>query len=172
MLSEMRDTMGLLIKSDGADPAGFSDGQWQVAIDWSCAAPPGVKFAPSPETNTCKASPTETSPPASPGRVTWPANERQPRPPKFVVPEEGLQFWSDNMVVPNLATHKRNAEAWMNYFYDPRSLPRLRPGSGASVRSPVRRAAMEKIDPSLVDNPLIFLPTDFLVAHVGVHAAG
>ena len=38
---------------------------------------------------------------------------------KFVVPEEGLSLWSDNMMVPNLATHKTNAEEWMNYYYDP-----------------------------------------------------
>ena len=29
---------------------------------------------------------------------------------KFVVPEEGLSLWSDNMMVPNFATHQANAE--------------------------------------------------------------
>ena len=28
-------------------------------------------------------------------------------------------LWSDNMQVPNRATHKANAEALMNYYYEP-----------------------------------------------------
>ena len=30
---------------------------------------------------------------------------------EFVIPEEGLSLWTDNMLVPNQATHKANAEA-------------------------------------------------------------
>ena len=53
---------------------------------------------------------------------------------KFVTPEEGLALWSDNMLVPNQATHKANAEAWMNYYYDPRSPRSWPPGSTTSAR--------------------------------------
>ena len=81
---------------------------------------------------------------------------------RFIVPDEGLQFWSDNMVVPNLATHKTNAERWMNYFYDPMVAARV--ASEIMCVCPVAgaRAAMEKIDPSLVDNPLIFPSAEYL----------
>ena len=60
---------------------------------------------------------------------------------KFVVPEEGLSLWSDNMLVPNLAEHKANAEKWMNYYYDPRSRRSSPPGSTTSApsRAPRRR---------------------------------
>ena len=47
---------------------------------------------------------------------------------KFVVPEEGLCLWSDNMLVPNKATHKGNAEVRMNYYYDPEVAASWRPG--------------------------------------------
>ena len=38
---------------------------------------------------------------------------------EWVVPEEGLSLWSDNMLVPNKAEHKTNAEALMNHYYQP-----------------------------------------------------
>ena len=38
---------------------------------------------------------------------------------KFVAPEEGLALWSDNMLVPNKAEHKANAEKLMDYYYQP-----------------------------------------------------
>lgn len=81
---------------------------------------------------------------------------------KWVVPEEGLGLWSDNMMVPNKATHKANAEALMNYYYDPEVAATL--SAWVNYICPVdgARQAMEKIDPSLVDNPLIFPDADFL----------
>ena len=81
---------------------------------------------------------------------------------KFVVPEEGLSLWSDNMLVPNMATHKANAEAWMNYYYDPVVAAKL--AAWVNYICPVEgaREEMEKIDPSLVENELIFPSEDFL----------
>lgn len=75
---------------------------------------------------------------------------------KWVAPEEGMLLWSDNMLVPNRAAHKANAERLMDYYYDPEVAARL----AAWVRyiCPVEgaREAMERVDPNLVDNPLIF----------------
>jgi spermidine/putrescine transport system substrate-binding protein len=48
---------------------------------------------------------------------------------EFVIPESGGTIWSDNMMVPITSQHRRNAQTLMNYYYDPRSLPRSRPGS-------------------------------------------
>ncbi len=45
---------------------------------------------------------------------------------KFVAADGGhLSLWSDNMMVPNQATHKANAEALMNYYYEPEVAARL-----------------------------------------------
>ena len=44
---------------------------------------------------------------------------------KFVTPEEGLSLWSDNMLVPNLATHQANAEKWIDYYYEPEVAAKL-----------------------------------------------
>ena len=72
------------------------------------------------------------------------------------MPEEGLALWSDNMLVPNLATHQANAEAWIDYYYEPEVAAKL--AAWVNYICPVdgARQAMEKVDASLVDNPLIF----------------
>jgi spermidine/putrescine transport system substrate-binding protein len=66
------------------------------------------------------------------------------------------------MLVPNRADHKANAEAWMNYYYDPMVAAKL--AAWVNYICPVAGAqeAMEKVDPSLVDNELIFPTPDFL----------
>jgi spermidine/putrescine transport system substrate-binding protein len=82
---------------------------------------------------------------------------------KFVAPEEGLSIWSDNMLVPNKARHKTNAEKLMNHYYDPEVAAQL--AAWVNYICPVAGAqeAMEKVDPELVDNELIF-PTDELLS--------
>jgi spermidine/putrescine transport system substrate-binding protein len=81
---------------------------------------------------------------------------------KFVVPEEGLSLWSDNMLVPNKATHKTNAEMLMNYYYQPEVAAEL--AAWVNYICPVdgAREEMTKIDPSLADNPLIFPDQEML----------
>jgi spermidine/putrescine transport system substrate-binding protein len=81
---------------------------------------------------------------------------------KFVAPEEGLSLWSDNMLVPNKATHKTNVETMMNYYYQPDVAAQL--AAWVNYICPVQgaREEMTKIDPSLADNPLIF-PDDAML---------
>jgi spermidine/putrescine transport system substrate-binding protein len=38
---------------------------------------------------------------------------------QFVIPDEGGELWSDNMVVPVGASHKTNAERLMDWYYQP-----------------------------------------------------
>jgi spermidine/putrescine transport system substrate-binding protein len=60
------------------------------------------------------------------------------------------------MLVPNQGFHKANAEAWMDFYYQPEIAAEL--AAWVNYICPVKgaREEMEKIDPSLVDNPLIF----------------
>jgi len=68
-------------------------------------------------------------------------------------------IWADNMLVPNKATHKGNAEKWINHYYEPEVAAKL--AAYVWYICPVKGAkeAMEKVDSSLVDNELIF-PTE------------
>ena len=65
---------------------------------------------------------------------------------KFVVPEEGMSLWSDNMLVPNLAEHQKNAEKWIDYYYEPEVAANL--AAYVNYICPVQgaRQAMEKVD--------------------------
>ena len=65
-------------------------------------------------------------------------------------------IWSDNMLVPNKASHKANAEQLMNYYYDAKVAAEL--AAWVNYICPVKgaQAEMEKIDKDLAANPLIF----------------
>ena len=82
---------------------------------------------------------------------------------KFVQPEAGMMIWSDEMMIPRMAQHAKNAEDLMNFYYDPLIAAQLT--AYVQYICPVKGAqqAMEKIDKTLVDNPLIF-PTPELLA--------
>ena len=66
------------------------------------------------------------------------------------------------MLIPNLAEHKKNAEKLMNFYYDPEVAAQL--SAYVQYISPVEgtKEAMKKVDPSLVDNQLIFPDAAFL----------
>ncbi|MBF4160481.1 polyamine ABC transporter substrate-binding protein [Nocardioides acrostichi] len=156
LLTEMRDTMGFFLLDVGADPDDFTEAQWYDALDLlkkTVADGQLLKFAGNNYlqqlTNgnvvACE---------AWSGDVIQ-AQYDNPKI-KFVIPEEGPSLWSDNMLVPNLATHESNAEKWIDYYYEPEVAARL--AAWVNYICPVQGAqeAMEKIDPSLVDNQLIF----------------
>ncbi len=78
---------------------------------------------------------------------------------EFFMPEEGGGFYSDVFLIPAGATHHRNAERLIDHYYDPVAAAKL--AAYVQYLSPVQgaREAMEKVDPSQVDNPAIF-PSD------------
>lgn len=89
---------------------------------------------------------------------------------RFVATEEGLSLWSDNMLVPNKATHKANVEKLMNYYYQPDVAAQL--AAWVNYICPVQgaREEMTKIDPSLADNTLIFPDEQMLAKTYGFMA--
>lgn len=80
----------------------------------------------------------------------------------FVVPDSGATISADCFVVPMGATHKTNAEALMNFYYDPVNAATL--AAYVNYITPVlgaKEAAMS-IDPELANNQLIFPSEEFL----------
>ncbi|MFJ2619475.1 PotD/PotF family extracellular solute-binding protein [Glutamicibacter sp. NPDC087344] len=75
---------------------------------------------------------------------------------EFVIPEAGGTLWSDNLMVPVASPRKTNAEKLMDYYYQPEVAAQV--AAYVNFICPVTGAkeAMEKIDPSLMENPLIF----------------
>ncbi|QNN52153.1 polyamine ABC transporter substrate-binding protein [Nocardioides mesophilus] len=162
LLSEMHDTMLFMLLLEGADPADFTADEYAAAIE---------RLDKSVQAGQIRAfTGNEYAQDLSKGNIVaceaWSGDiiQLQFDNPniKFIAPEEGLAIWSDNMIVPNKATHKANAEKWMDFYYQPEIAAEL--AAWVNYICPVDGAkqAMEKIDPSLVDNELIFPGQDLL----------
>jgi len=80
----------------------------------------------------------------------------------FAIPESGGTLWSDNMMVPITAEHRRNAQRVMDYYYDPAVAAEV--AAYVNYVCPVvgAQAEMEKIDPSLAESPWIFPTVQFI----------
>ena len=84
---------------------------------------------------------------------------------RFVIPESGATIWNDTMVVPIGSPRKANAEALMNYYYEPEVAAEV--AAWVNYVTPVKgayEAAME-IDPELAENKMIF-PDDATLSQV------
>jgi spermidine/putrescine transport system substrate-binding protein len=80
----------------------------------------------------------------------------------FFIPQSGGTISADTFLVPIGATHKKNAEALMNYYYDPVNAAEL--AAWVNFITPVVGAYDEaiKLDPELAENNLIFPSEEFL----------
>ncbi len=75
---------------------------------------------------------------------------------EFVLPESGGTLWSDNMLIPVGSPHKKNAQTLINYYYDPKVAAEV--AAYVNYICPVTGAKeeMQKIDPELAESPYIF----------------
>jgi spermidine/putrescine transport system substrate-binding protein len=86
---------------------------------------------------------------------------------RFILPEGGGLLWSDNMTIPKTTKNLTGAEKFMDWIYDPVNNAALT--AYVQFISPVKGVAeeLEKIDPALVENPLINPPDEYVaLAHV------
>jgi spermidine/putrescine transport system substrate-binding protein len=159
LLSEMGDTMGFVLKLTGADPDDFSEDEWAAALarlEEIVASGQVRQFTGNDYTRGLGNGDIVACEAWSGDVIALQYDQPEI---KFVKPTEGLSLWSDNMMVPNKAEHKANAEAIMNYYYEPEIAARL--AAWVNYICPVQGAeeAMAQVDDSLVGNPLIF-PTE------------
>ncbi|REK88397.1 spermidine/putrescine ABC transporter substrate-binding protein [Streptomyces inhibens] len=73
----------------------------------------------------------------------------------YAIPKSGYMTSTDNLMVPNKARHKQNAERLIDYFYEPKVAARL--AAYINYVCPVDgvREELAKIDKEAADNPLI-----------------
>ncbi len=159
VLSEMRDTMGILLAYQGADPTNFTSDQWNSAIALLTKQIDNGQIRQVTGNDYLAA--------LKSGDVTavigWSGDIIQLGDAfGIALPETGGNLWTDNMLVPALAAHKKNAEAVMNYYYDPVLAAKV--AAYVQYVCPVEGAqeAMKSIDPALVDNQWIFPNADTL----------
>ena len=79
---------------------------------------------------------------------------------RFVYPTEGSIIWTDNMLIPKGAQHKRAAEAMIDFVYDVDNAARL--AAWIYYISPVKGVAevIAAEDAELAANPLLFPPAE------------
>jgi spermidine/putrescine transport system substrate-binding protein len=159
MLTEMRDTVPLVMKADGVDPADASEQDWLDAIDKIKEAVDSGQIR--------RFSGNDYTRDMANGDVAaligWSGDAVQLQADnpaiEFRIPTEGCILWSDNMVIPVGAPNPAAAEAFMEYVYDPEHQAQI--AAYNSYVTPVDGVdeVFKKTNPDLVDDPLIF-PTD------------
>jgi spermidine/putrescine transport system substrate-binding protein len=88
---------------------------------------------------------------------------------RFVFPETGATAWADTMVMPKGAENVDAAAQWMNFVYDPVQAAQI--AAWVGYVSPVEgvRAELEKLDPDLAEDPLLF-PDEAILAQTQTFA--
>ncbi|MGW1772577.1 polyamine ABC transporter substrate-binding protein [Streptomyces sp. NPDC002104] len=83
---------------------------------------------------------------------------------EFVVPEEGGELWAESLLIPNLAPRKANAEALIDFYYDPEMAALLAASVNYVCPVPAAREVLAASDDeetaALAENPLIFPDED------------
>jgi spermidine/putrescine transport system substrate-binding protein len=121
MLTEMRDTVPLVMKADGVDPAEATTEDWMAAIEKIGEAVDSGqirKFTGNDYTR-------DLANGDAVAVIGWSGDAVQLQADnpdiQFVMPDEGCIIWADNMVVPVGAPNPAAAYEWMNYVYQPQN---------------------------------------------------
>ena len=159
MLTEMRDTVPLIMKADGIDPANATKEDWLNTIDKiQQASEDGQirRFTGNNYTNDLANGDAVAVIGWSGDAVQLQADDPNI---EFRMPTEGCMLWSDNMVIPVGAPNPTAAYAWMDYVYDPKNQAQITEYN--SYFSPVDgvKEILEKQGSDTANSPLVF-PTD------------
>ncbi|MFD4410601.1 spermidine/putrescine ABC transporter substrate-binding protein [Streptomyces sp. NPDC058475] len=154
-LSEMRDSIGMTLLDMGKDPAKFTDDDFDAAIArLQKAVDKGQirRFTGNDYTSDLTKGDLAAC-------VAWAGDVVQLKADSpdvdFIIPDSGYLTSTDNMLIPNKARHKTNAERLMDYYYEPEPAAEL--AAYINYVCPVDgvKDALAKIDKSAADNPLI-----------------
>ena len=171
VLSEMRDTMGIIMQYQGVDPSGqFTEDQFMNAIDFlqKQISDGFIRQVKGNSYSEDLISGDAAAVIGWSGDLFILAMENQDKF-EFAIPESGGTLWSDNLMIPSTSAHKKNAETLMNYYYEPAVAAQV--AAYVNYICPVEgaQAEMEKIDPDLAKSPYIF-PDAATLAKVKVFA--
>ncbi len=156
LLTEVSDTLGLALLAQGRDLNGLSEDMIMESLDYLAARQKAGQFAGFYGNDYLDALENGKLVAA----VAWSGDilQKQFDNPylKFVVPEEGLMIWSDNLMVPNGSVQAGAVAALADYYYQPKVAAEL--AAWVNYICPVEGAQdeMAAFDPDLVEDPLIF----------------
>ena len=169
VLSEMRDTMGIILQYQGVDVSQpFTEDQFMNAVDFleKQVADGIIRQVKGNDYLDDMESGDAVAVIGWSGDIFALANDNDGKF-EFAIPESGGTLWSDNVLLPSTSTNKKNAQAVINNYYDPAVAAQV--AAWVNYICPVQgaREEMEKIDAALVNNPFIF-PDEATLAKVKV----
>jgi spermidine/putrescine transport system substrate-binding protein len=161
MLSEMRDTVPLVMAADGIDPKEATKDQWLDTIaklkenvdNGQIRRFTGNDFVQDLAKGDVVAA------------IGWSGDAVQAQADneniEYVNPEQGCSIWSDNMMIPVGAPNPEAAYEFMNYVYEPKNQAQIT--EYVNYVSPVTgvKEILTKSDPSIANNELIFPSEEF-----------
>jgi spermidine/putrescine transport system substrate-binding protein len=160
MLTEMRDTLGLVMLALGRDPATCTQADAQAACDRIAKARESGQIR--------KFTGNDYAEDLAAGNIAiafaWSGDIQglsADNPDlKWLAPKEGAMLYSDNMLIPKTSDRQDQALAFMNYVYEPAHSAQII--KEAPYISPVKGAGEElaKIAPELAGSPLVNPPDD------------
>jgi spermidine/putrescine transport system substrate-binding protein len=162
MLSEMRDTVGIVAASMGADPEKASVDEFMKAIDKIQEGADSGQIRGFTGNEYIKDIPKGDSVVI----IGWSGDAVQLKADnpniEFILPETGGMLWTDNMQIPVGAPHAYTAEKFIDYVYQPEVQAPIE--AYVNYICPVNgvKEILEKDDPEIANNPLIFPDAAFL----------
>jgi spermidine/putrescine transport system substrate-binding protein len=162
LLTEMRDTIGLVLIEQGVKLSEVTADQFASALAVVQAAKDAGQikgFTGNEYTKPLASGDTAAC-------VAWTGDIVQLRADNpslgYTLPSAGFTLSSDNFVIPNLAQHKTNAEKLINYYYDPKVMAQV--AAYVNYIPPVAgtKEVLVAKDPSIANNELIFPSAEVL----------
>ncbi len=159
VLSEMRDTIGIILRSQGVDLQTVTEDQFMNAVDFMAKkiADGWIRGVKGNEYAEDLTSGDATAVIGWSGDMFILKSENEGKF-DFALPDSGGTISGDNLMIPSTASAegKANAEKLINFYYDPAIAAEV--AAYVNYVCPVKGAQeeMEKIDPALAASPFIF----------------
>jgi spermidine/putrescine transport system substrate-binding protein len=165
-LDEMRDTVGLAAIKLGFDPANITQEQFDQALaEVKSAVTSGIVRQVTGNSYVDVMSGGDAI-----VAMAWSGDvltllvpdQKESQDFQWACPKEGGMLWTDNMVLPKGVKNKAQAQAWINFYYDPENAATIE--DYVNYVCPVKgaREILLTKDPDVAENPLIFPPEDIV----------
>ncbi len=161
MLTEMRDTVPLVMKCIGVNPDTATEQDWLNAIDKIKGAVDSGQIRRFTGNDYAR----DLTSGDAVAVIGWSGDAVQLQADnpniEWRMPTQGCMLWSDNMVIPVGAPNPTAAEAWMNYVYEPKVQAKI--ADYVNYVTPVDgvKPILLKQDPAVAKNELIFPSASF-----------
>ncbi len=156
VLTEMRDTVGLVLSDLGYNPTDFTDSQFNESITViGNAVNSGQirQFTGNDYTQGLASGDLAAA-------IAWSGDvvilQADAPDIQLTLPEAGFNLWSDNFVIPAACAHKKNVEELINFYYEPDIAAEIAIYVNYVTPVPSSKEVVVAQDPELADNQLIF----------------